>query len=66
MLNKINSRAYRRLVKVFRILALTESLVLRLECYRRYKTSFCHKGAINPLIIFSLFEEKVIFCSRDI
>ena len=66
MLNEINSRSLRTGLKFFSILALTESLVLTLEGYLRYKTIFCNKVAIDAQSIFNLFEEKIMLCSRDI
>ena len=39
------------LVKVFRIVALTESLVLSLRGSLRSKTIFCHKVALNAQLM---------------
>ena len=56
----------RRLVKVFRILALTESLVLTLKGYLHYKTIFCHTVALDAQLMNFFVWVKKMLCSRDI
>ena len=51
----------RTMVKVFSILALTESLILTLTSYVHYKTIFAYS---SPW--FFLFEEEIMVCYLDI